>query len=332
MTEIFETLSEKSQEPKFRSKLRKFITIGIVVLVVLIVVFNCFTTVGPTERGIKVTFGKASEEILQPGLSMKIPFAQSVKKYSLEPNVYSIQFSIGSDSAITSDMQSVGLSASVIWTYDEAQLYDVATKYTTSSLKAAISTAMLASIKEAVGRFTIYEIVNLQDTISDSVKDALVQKMASYPIIISQIAISNWDWSAEFDAQIAETMKTTQQVKIAEQELQITQQEAQKQIKEAEAEKEAALIKANAAKEQALIKAETELETAKLNAEAQKVEADALAYYNQKVAENLEVELALKELEVRSQEIEKWNGQYVSTYQYGTIPVSSGSLIGPGTN
>ena len=48
--------------------------------------------------------------------------------------------------------------------------------------------------------------------------------------------------------------------------------------------------------------------------------------------ENLEVELALRELEVKSEEIEKWDGKYVSTYQYGPIPVTSGSLLGPSSD
>ena len=156
-------------------------------------------------------------------------------------------------------------------------------------------------------------------------------KMKDYPIVITQIAISNWDWSPAFDEQIAETMKTTQQVKIAEQELQITQQEAQKQIKEAQAEQEAIIIRANAEKEKATIEAQTALEVAQLQAEAKKVEADALAYYNQKVSENLEVELELKKLEVEKARVEKWNGQYVSTYQYGPIPVTQGSLLGTST-
>ena len=30
--------------------------------------------------------------------------------------------------------------------------------------------------------------------------------------------------------------------------------------------------------------------------------------------------------------VNKWNGQYVSTYQYGPIPVTNGSLLGPESN
>lgn len=312
--------------------MKKAIIIAVIALAALIVIFNCFSTVGTTERGILVTFGKAGEEVLNPGLHFTIPFAQTIKKYSLAPINYEIDFSIGSDGAVTNDMQTVGLTADVFWTYDETRLYDAVTKYTEASLKSAIEKTMLASVKESVGKYTIYEIVENQEKISQEISSSLTSKMSIYPIVINQIAISNWDWSPAFDEQIAETMKTTQQVKIAEQELQITQQEAQKQIKEAQAEQEATIIRANAEKEKALILAETKLESAKLEAEAKKVTADAEAYYNQKIAENLEVELKLRELEVKSQEIEKWDGRYVSTYQYGPIPLSNGSLLRPSSD
>ena len=312
--------------------MKKAIIIAAVAILAIVILCNCFSTVGTTERGILVTFGKAGEEVLNPGLHFTIPFAQTIKKYSLAPINYEIDFSIGSDGAVTNDMQTVGLTADVFWTYDETRLYDAVTKYTEASLKSAIEKTMLASVKESVGKYTIYEIVENQEKISQEISSSLTSKMSIYPIVINQIAISNWDWSPAFDEQIAETMKTTQQVKIAEQELQITQQEAQKQIKEAQAEQEATIIRANAEKEKALIEAETKLETAKLEAEAKKVAADAEAYYNQKIAENLEVELSLRELEVKEKEIEKWDGKYVSTYQYGPIPLTSGSLLSPTSN
>lgn len=312
-------------------KVKRIIITAVLVVLALAVILNCFSSVGTTERGIMVTFGRAGTTVLEPGLHFTIPFAQTIRKYSLAPVNYEIDFSIGSDGAVTSDMQTIGLTADVFWIYDEARLYDAATKYTEASLRSAIEKTMLASVKESVGRYTIYQIVEQQEKISGEISDSLKNKMKDYPIVITQIAISNWDWSPAFDEQIAETMKTTQQVKIAEQELQITQQVAQKQIKEAAAEQEAMIIRANAEKEKATIEAQTALEVAQLQAEAKKVEADALAYYNQKVAENLEVELELKKLEVEMTRVEKWNGQYVSTYQYGPIPVTQGSLMGTTT-
>lgn len=307
---------------------KKIVVIVLVVIVAIILVTCCFSTVGATERGVMITFGRAGDKVLEPGLHVHLPFVQHIQKYSLAPVNYELVFSIGSDGAVTKDMQTIGLSADVFWKYDERKLLEAVTRYTEVSLRSAIEKTMLASVKESVGRYTIYEIVEQQEKISNEISESLKKKMASYPIEITQIAISNWDWSPSFDEQIAETMRTTQQVKIAEQELQIAEQVAKKQIKEAEAEKEAIVIKAEAEKEKATVEAETRLLVAEKEAEAKKVEADAVAYYNDKVSENLEVQVQLKKLDVEAKRVEKWDGKYVSTYQYGPIPVTQGSLLG----
>ena len=63
-------------------------------------------------------------------------------------------------------------------------------------------------------------------------------------------------------------------------------------------------------------------------AEATKVEADAIACKNAKIAQNLSVEIKMKELENEAARIAKWNGQYVPTNNYGPIPLQSGAIQG----
>ena len=43
-------------------------------------------------------------------------------------------------------------------------------------------------------------------------------------------------------------------------------------------------------------------------------EADALAYYNAKVAQNYQVEIKLKELEIELEKAKKWDGRQVPEY------------------
>ena len=95
----------------------------------------------------------------------------------------------------------------------------------------------------------------------------------------------------------------TQQVRQAEQDLKLAETNAQKQVAEAEAQKKAA--------EQT---AEGELIKAQKAAEAKRVEADALAYYNAKVAQNYQVEIKLKELEIELEKAKKWDGRQVPEY------------------
>ena len=125
--------------------------------------------------------------------------------------------------------------------------------------------------------------------------------MQAYPIQISQTTITNWDWSDDFDKQITETAKRTQQVKQAEQEANIAAAQAQKKVKEAEANRQAAELDAQAV-----------VARAQGEADAKKIAADAQAYENQKIAQNLAVMKAQWDYEVAKIRAEKFNGVEVS--------------------
>lgn len=128
-----------------------------------------------------------------------------------------------------------------------------------------------------------------------------MQNMGEYPIDITSVDVINLNWTPEFDKQIKDTANRTQQVKIAEQEANIAAANAMKKVKEAEANKQAAELDALA-----------KVAKAKGDADAKKVEADGLAYYNSKVAQNYQVEIKLKELEIQKIRAERWNGVEVS--------------------
>jgi len=295
----------------------KWASTGAVVLAVLIISINSCTIVSPTDRGIVVTMGKVGNEVLQSGFHLKIPFLQMIKQYSISPKPVDFSFAVGQNGAVSKDMQTIGTQCTVFWKYDEARLMEAVKNYSDMSLRDAIRAATLSSTKEIIGTFTIYELVEKQQEVQDKVTASLNKKIEQYPILLTQVTISNWDWPDSFDQQIGETMKRAQQVKQAEQELLITEQNAQKQIKEAEAKKKATEVEADAN----LIKAQKQ-------AEATKVEADAIAYKNAKLAQNISVEIKMKELEIEMERIKKWNGEYVPTNNYGPIPIQAGAIKG----
>ncbi len=276
-----------------------------VVAVVLMVLFSSsFAVIGPNERGVIVELGQVKEGVLMPGVKVHMPFISQVRKFRLEPKTYEVTFTVGADGAITKDMQTVGATVAVRYIYDENRIMDIVTRYYNDSvIQNAMKDNVKASLKETTGKYSIYELVEQQNKITSEVAEAMLSRMADYPIAISQTTITNWDWSDDFDKQIKETANRAQEVKKAEQDLKLAEQNAQKQVKEAEAKKAAIEQEAEAA----LIKAQKE-------AEAKKVEADALAYYNAKVAQNYQVEIKLKELEIELERAKKWDGRQVPEY------------------
>ena len=128
--------------------IKKLIVSGILVLVVLVLGINSCSVVGSTERGIKKTFGNPSQEVLGPGLHLKVPFAQSVVTYDLTPIEYEKSFSVGQDGAISKDLQTVGVTFTLYWKYDEARIPDVVRNYKTKdSIYQPISTAVKAALQ-----------------------------------------------------------------------------------------------------------------------------------------------------------------------------------------
>lgn len=289
-----------------------FIPVLIVLACVIIFPSSC-TVVNPNERGVQVRLGQVQGDVLQPGMVWHVPFITKIRKFRLEPKTYEVSFSCGSDGAITKDMQTVGSTVAVRYVYDEKRIMDIVTRYLNDTvIQSAMRDNVKASLKETVGQYSIYDLVEKQNEVTSRVADAMLSRMADYPIAISQTTITNWDWSDDFDKQIKETANRAQEVKKAEQDLKLAEQNAQKQVKEAEAKKAAIEQEAEAA----LIKAQKE-------AEAKKVEADALAYYNSKVAQNYQVEIKLKELEIELERAKRWDGRQVPEY----IPLTAAGGI-----
>ena len=296
----FKIMEEETFKKIFNKK--NFIIIGAVIIAMIISSKSC-TVVQQRERGVRYTFGKVEGDVIQPGIVLHTPFITEIKNYSIAPKTFETTFPVGQAGAITKDMQTVGTTVNVKYAYDESRIMDIAMRYGDSVVESAMKSNIIASVKEVVGQYSIYELVEKQPEVTEKVSTSILNRMKDYPITISQTTITNWDWSDDFDRQIKETANRTQQVKQAEQEANIAAANAQKLVKEAEAKKQAMQLEAEAQ----LIKAQNE-------AKAKQAEADGIAYYNAKVAQNMTVQLQQWKHEEQMSYYEKWNGTLVPQY------------------
>jgi len=299
-------------EEKF---IKKLITVGVIIFVVLVIGINSCSVIDPNERGIDVRLGQMQDTIIQPGLHWKTPFITHTRKFKLEPKTYEVTFSVGNDGAITKDMQTVGATVAVRYVYDESRLKDIVTLYANGSvIESAMKDNVKASLKETTGKYSIYDLVAQQNEITTEVANAMLARMSNYPIAINQTTITNWDWSDDFDRQIKETANRTQQVKQAEQEANIAAAQAQKKVKEAEANKQAAELDAQAS----VAKAEGE-------AQAKKIRADADAYEAKQIAANQQAYQRQWDYEIALEKAKRWNGKEVPDAAY--IVPGTGAVV-----
>ncbi|MBQ9213631.1 MAG: hypothetical protein IJ150_06805 [Bacteroidales bacterium] len=290
----------------------------IVVLIALFIVFsNSYTVIEPDERGVAVQLGEiTSNEPIQPGFHWKTPFLTSIETFSIVPKTYEVTFSVGEDGAITKDMQTLGATVVVRYNYDENRIIEIVRKYRNSTIiENAMKDCIKASLKETTGKYSIYDLVSQQDAITAQVAEVVLRRMQeNYPVLINSTTITNFDWSEDFDKQIRETANRTQQVKQAEQEANIAAAQAQKLVKEAEARKQAAELDA-----------EAQIATARGAAEAKRLAADAQAYENQKIAQNLATMQAQWNYEINLQKAKNWNGKEVPDAAY--IVPGTGAVV-----
>ena len=296
--------------------IKKLVLAGIAMFLVLVVCIQFCSIIDPTERGVTITLGQV-KEVLEPGMHFKAPFVTHVKTYDITPIAYKKSLGIGVDGAITSDKQTIGVDYELYWKYKEDSVKEIAQKYSNKdAIYDPISTALKEIIKDEAGRISIAQFINDQTTISQKVANRLKERISYIPVEITQFSITNLDWSDDYDKAIRETARIAQEIERAKNEAEVAAANAQKKVKEAEAEAQAAEF----SKKAAIAKAQGE-------AEAVKIEADATAYKNLKVAQNLSVMQAQWKHEEEMKRLEKWNGVQVSTqsvYVPNTYDLKSG--------
>lgn len=290
-------------------------SIIVVAAIIAILILNPFSTVGPSQRGIRTFLGKPENGVLSPGLQLKFPLLGSIKKYNLAPTKMSLDIDINNQGAISKDNQIIGTRIVMYYKYDESKLYEVITKYpTTSSIENPLASLINSSVKTIIGKYSVFELAQNQDKIGSDLMASLKTNASQYPIEITQVNISNFDWSKDFDEQINKTMKAAQEVKEAEQKMLITEQVNKQKIIEQEADAKARIAKSEGDLRTAELAAQAQVAKAKGEKEAAILQAEGKNRANALLAQNLTVEIRLKELEIEKIKAEKWDGRKVSTY------------------
>ncbi len=290
----------------------KPIIIGVAALILFLLIWP-FKVVDSTDVGLKIRLGQLQEEVLEPGIHWRTPFIESIKTISLQPIQLDYKIHVGTDGAITKDNQTVGSDLTVYYAYNKSGVRTMYQKFGEDKLQSIIQSTLKESFKDAIGTRDIFNIAQTQK----EVFAAIQTKLKDYPVEIRELKVTNYDWSDNFDQAIAQTMEKAQHVKQAEQDLLLTEQNANKKVKEAEADKNALIAQA-----------EGEKAAAALRADAKALEGEGIRKYNQAVQINMALEIQLRELDNEKARIDKWDGHYVANNNYGPIPVQTGSIQG----
>lgn len=211
------------------------------VIVVLVLLVGSIGSVGTGNLGVKTRFGAVTGSVLQPGIYMKIPFIESVKKVNVQT-----QKEQTDAQAASSDLQNVSTKIAVNYAVDPAKVVNLFSTIGTNYKETVIDPAIQEAVKATTANFTAEELITKREQVSSDVTTALKTKLAPLGISVSSISIVNFDFSASFNTAIEAKVTAEQDALAAKNKLAQVQYEAQQAVEEAKGKASALTIESAA--------------------------------------------------------------------------------------
>ena len=247
--------------------MKKTLTVILVVagLLLLVCLANMFYTVNEDEYSLLLRFSKVVDVKDEPGLHLKVPFIDSVKKLKNNVQLYDLPES----DVLTSDSKAMSVDSYVLW-----KIADPLTFYRTlgsaSEARNRLDASTYNALKNIIGTMPQDSIIQLSDSdgkndLNKNVFDLVKDLTKAYGIEVTDVKIKRFDLpseneSAVFERMIAERNKIRQSY--------VAEGEAEAQKIRNDVDKNVNIIVSDAQAEAEAIVAEGEQEYMKLLADA----------------------------------------------------------------
>jgi regulator of protease activity HflC (stomatin/prohibitin superfamily) len=237
----------------------RWILIGVVVVVALIVVFSSYTIIQPGHRGVVVMLGRTESIQLGEGFHLVIP---PLVRQVVPMDVRVKKLEISAEAA-SNDLQVMTVQGIMNYHLDPTAVNKLYQEVGLDFESIIIMPSVLEAIKASTAQYKVEEILLKRAELRDRIKDLLVERLAPSHIIVDNFSMADVKFSAEFDSAIERK--------------QVAEQGALQKTYELQAAKidvDIAVTKADGERQAAVKQAEGRAESRRIEAQA---EADALA-------------------------------------------------------
>lgn len=206
------------------------VMIALIALVLVGAVFAPFRVVEAGERGIRVTMGKASDQVLPPGMHFKWPLVQKIVRMGVQ-----IQKTEVDSSAGTKDLQEIKTHAALNW---HVSPQDVVTIYRNIGenediVGKIIQPAFNEVTKAATAKKTAEEVLGRRQELKSEIDSSLAQHLKQYGILVDDVNIVNVSFTPEFAKAVEEKQVAEQHAKKASYIAEQAKAEAQAEVNRA---------------------------------------------------------------------------------------------------
>lgn len=228
-----------NQENKSMQKM----VIGAIIAIVVIILFFLFlpfTIVSPGEKGIVVRLGSV-DRILDSGIHFKMPLIESVVKVTVQTQKEQVE-----TDAASQDLQTVRAIVAVNYNVSPDKVEDLYKTIGTEYKSRVIDPAIQEAVKAATAKYTAEQLITQRPIVKEDILSSLKSILSPKDIQISDVSITNFDFSPSFNQAIEAKVTAEQQALQAKNKLDQVKYEKEQTIAKAQGEAEAIRIQAQA--------------------------------------------------------------------------------------
>lgn len=188
--------------------------IGVIVLIIIIVLLNCFVSVETGYVGVKTRFGQVQDDVIQEGLNGKAPFIEQIVKIDCRTK----KIEKTSESS-TKDMQTVKTTVAVNYNVNKDRANILYKEVGVDYEDIIIAPSILESIKSSMAQYTAEEIITKRAEVSSKIQETLIKKIQDRGFTVSEFNLTNIDFSEEYNKAIETKAVKQQEVEASKAEL-----------------------------------------------------------------------------------------------------------------
>lgn len=203
-------------------------------LIGILAIFSAIFTIDAGEVGVVTRFGAITGRIAEPGLHFKTPFIEQVYRFEVR-----IQKEQVEAEAASRDLQSVSSTIAVNYHLEGTEAQTLYQELGVNYKERVIDPAIQEIFKASTAGFTAEELITRREEIKTHARELLKDRMVRYHIVVDDLNIVNFDFSADFNTAIEAKQVAQQEVEKAKRELERAKVDADRKITEATASAEA---------------------------------------------------------------------------------------------
>lgn len=184
---------------------KKFVSIGIIVLILIVFIFSAAFIIPPGHRGVLVTMGKVSPTFAPEGFGFKPPLITHVIPISIRQQTKTT----GAD-CYSSDLQQINVELKVLYRIPENMVVKIFQEYSGDPFDSLVAPRVSEALKEVAALQSAELIVTKREEIKNKALASAKQKLGNL-ILIEDIVIEKVSLSKELEAAIEAKMVQEQE-------------------------------------------------------------------------------------------------------------------------